>query len=274
MTYIPETKNRSLAPVLFLIAVALLVPISIHLYLVATTEQVNALPPGLIPGLDLGGPAAEEVSKFWNTDIWSKQLAIPCILAFSVVVGIIPGTLGSGVRRGFYTFLKVVLTFLMFLLIIPVTLQVLSRNPFIEIPRYIWTEEIARFCFVWIVMIGAMIAVEDDSHFDVDLLPAPKTLQGRGWSKLIVHGAMMLIAVNFIIFGYDFAETAVGQLSEISELPMIFIYIAWPMAGVIWTIFLSTKIFEDIQRILGVVPYPDTQNPTPSDQHVPVEEVL
>ncbi len=48
------------------------------------------------------------------------------------------------------------------------------------IPRYIWTEEIARFCFVWIIMIGAMIAVRDGTHFDVDVLPHSAQSQGRG----------------------------------------------------------------------------------------------
>ncbi|MCZ6674937.1 MAG: TRAP transporter small permease subunit, partial [Verrucomicrobia bacterium] len=59
---------------------------------------------------------------------------------------------------GYYRLLKWVLTFLMTLIILPVALQILSRYTGL-IPRYIWTEEVARFCFVWIIMIGAMIAV-------------------------------------------------------------------------------------------------------------------
>ena len=54
----------------------------------------------------------------------------------------------------YYGFLKVALTALMALMIVPVALQILSRHTGI-IPRYIWTEEAARFCFVWIIMIGA-----------------------------------------------------------------------------------------------------------------------
>ena len=63
---------------------------------------------------------------------------------------------------GYHRLLKALLTVLMGLLIIPVSLQVLSRYTGI-IPRYIWTEEAARFCFVWIIMIGSMIAVRDRS---------------------------------------------------------------------------------------------------------------
>ena len=63
-------------------------------------------------------------------------------------------------------------------MIVPVTLQIFSR--FIDfIPRYIWTEEAARFCLIWLIMLGATIAVRDGTHFDVDVLPTPKTAKGK-----------------------------------------------------------------------------------------------
>ena len=46
-------------------------------------------------------------------------------------------------------FLAVVMTGLFALLICPVVLQILARYVSF-IPRYIWTEEIARFCFIWV----------------------------------------------------------------------------------------------------------------------------
>src|SRR3546814_7911506 len=82
--------------------------------------------------------------------------------------------------------LRVAITALIALLIVPVVLQILAR--YVDfIPRYIWTEEVARFCFIWIIMIGAMIAVRDDTHFDVDLLPTPRTTAGQGWARLVVQ---------------------------------------------------------------------------------------
>ena len=128
--------------------------------------------------------------------------------------------------------LKVAITVLIGLLIVPVTLQILARYvPFI--PRYIWTEEAARFCFVWIIMIGAMIAVRDDSHFDVDVLPTPRSRAGRGWAKLLVHVVMAALALCFIWYGKEFADQGLLQTSEIAALPMIAIFIAcpWPASS-------------------------------------------
>ncbi len=46
--------------------------------------------------------------------------------------------------NGYYRFLQIAMTLLMGLLIVPVTLQIFSRYTGL-IPRYIWTEEVARF---------------------------------------------------------------------------------------------------------------------------------
>ena len=150
---------------------------------------------------------------------------------------------------GYHRLLKALLTVLMGLLIIPVSLQVLSRYTGL-IPRYIWTEEAARFCFVWIIMIGSMVAVRDRSHFDVDLLPEPNTPRQKGIAGLVVHGLMRVLAVVFIRYGYDFAKFGAIQTSEMSGINMLTIYIAFPLAGVTWMLFLLENIVADF-RLLG-----------------------
>ena len=142
--------------------------------------------------------------------------------------------------------LRVALTILMGVLIVPVMMQILSRYTGL-IPRYIWTEEIARFCFIWIVMIGAMIAVRDGTHFDVDVLPHSDNPQINAIARLGVHGAMLLVAAIFVIYGYQFAKFGSIQQSEISGLPLLSIYIAWPLAGVIWILFLGEKVRDDLR---------------------------
>src|SRR3982074_3802152 len=66
--------------------------------------------------------------------------------------------------------LEILLAACVGVLVIPVTLQIISRyTPFI--PSYIWTEEMARFLFVWTIMIGAMVGVREAQHFEVDVWP-------------------------------------------------------------------------------------------------------
>ena len=147
---------------------------------------------------------------------------------------------------GYYRLLKVLLTLLMFSLIVPVAMQILSRYTGV-IPRYIWTEEIARFCFVWIVLIGAMIAVRDGTHFDVDILPHSSNPAVELTMRIVSHLAVLLVALTFIRYGYDFAILGSRQRSEIASLPMLSIYIAWPVAGGTWLLFTLEKIHDDVR---------------------------
>ena len=59
------------------------------------------------------------------------------------------------------------------ILIVPVTLQIVARYTQL-FPAYIWTEELSRFLFIWMIMIGAMIGVREGTHFEVDLWPRLK----------------------------------------------------------------------------------------------------
>jgi TRAP-type C4-dicarboxylate transport system permease small subunit len=141
---------------------------------------------------------------------------------------------------------------LMGLLMIPVGLQIFSRYIGL-IPRYIWTEEMARFCFIWIILIGSMIAMRDGTHFTVDLLPQPKTKRGEALAKLFVDFIIFLVAMIFIVWGWPLVKFGLLQESEMAELPMVLIYAAWPVAGITWLIFLGEKLVDNIKLWRGEI---------------------
>ncbi|MBW1698303.1 MAG: TRAP transporter small permease [Deltaproteobacteria bacterium] len=151
---------------------------------------------------------------------------------------------------GYYRLLKVLLASLMGLLMIPVGLQIFARYIGL-IPRYIWTEEMARFCFIWIILIGSMIAVRDGTHFSVDLLPTPKTNRGKALANMFADFIVFLVALIFIVWGLPLVKFGLLQESEMAELPMVYIYSAWPVAGITWVIFLAEKLGDNIKLWRG-----------------------
>lgn len=148
--------------------------------------------------------------------------------------------------NGYFWLLKHLLTLMMAVLIVPVTMQILSRYTGL-IPRYIWTEELARFCFIWIIMIGAMIAMRDNEHFTVDLLPSPKSPVGKAIADIFVDMMSLVLALIFVIWGWPLVKFGLLQTSEMAELPMVLIYVAWPLTGITWTLFLLERTIENIR---------------------------
>ena len=142
----------------------------------------------------------------------------------------------------YFRLIKWLLTAMLVILTIPVFLQILSRYVGF-IPRYIWTEEIARFAFIWVIMLGATVAVRDNTHFQVDLLPKLGFKTERKF-QLTLLILMLVFSIVFVIGGIQFARFGATQQSEISGLPMLSIYIAWPIAGLSWIIFLIEKIYD------------------------------
>jgi TRAP-type C4-dicarboxylate transport system permease small subunit len=151
---------------------------------------------------------------------------------------------------GLHLALKVLIGLLVAVLIVPVTMQILSRYTGL-IPRYIWTEEVARICFIWVIMLGAMVAVRDGTHFDVDLLPRSQNPRIEGAIRLFAHFVVLVTALIFVWYGWKFVEFGWYQTSEIAGLPMPWIFAAWPLAGVVWILFLGEKFADDIRMMRG-----------------------
>ena len=146
--------------------------------------------------------------------------------------------------------LKVMLGLLVAGLLVPVTAQVLSR--FVAaVPRYIWTEEIARFCFVWMIMVGAMCAVRDGTHFDLEVLPESPNPKIEAAKRIFVQVMILAVAFIFIWYGWRLMLFGWYQKSEIAALPMNWMFVAWPASGIIFTLFTLEKVAKEVAIIRG-----------------------
>lgn len=135
------------------------------------------------------------------------------------------------------------------ILVVPVMLQIISRYTSL-IPSYIWTEELARFLFIWTVMIGAMLGVRDSAHFDVDLLPRLGA-RGDAFMRIVAKLGVLAIAIVFVTGGIEFTRFAWNRTSELAELPLWLIHIAWPIAGLSWIVFLGEQFTADLRVLFG-----------------------
>ena len=145
--------------------------------------------------------------------------------------------------------LSVLLCISVLVLVFPVTLQIVSR--FTElIPSYIWTEEMARFLFVWMIMIGSMVGVRESSHFEVDVWPL---LSPRPAALLKIATSVFVLgfALVFIWGGWLFTRFAWNRVSELAELPLWMIHGAFPLAGLTWLLFQGEQLVDALRTVFG-----------------------
>ncbi|MEO0496325.1 MAG: TRAP transporter small permease subunit [Pseudomonadota bacterium] len=147
----------------------------------------------------------------------------------------------------FCTGLRVLLGILMGVLAVPVAMQVLSRYTGI-IPNYLWTEELATFIFVWIVMIGSMVAVWDGTHFDVRVTPDAKGPLMRLVQNGIVQIAILFFGLLFAYYGVEYAEFGSRQRSVMMRANLLITHISLVIVGVVWSIFSLFRFVQEVQQ--------------------------
>lgn len=149
--------------------------------------------------------------------------------------------------EGFCQILRLAVGVLMAALIVPVTMQVLARYTGI-IPVYLWTEELATFIFIWIVMLGSMIAVWEGTHFDVRVIPDFKSPFGKLVQNAVVLIFISVFAMLFGWYGIGYAQFGSIQQSVMMQVNLLVTYISVPFAGFGWALFAGYRLWECVQE--------------------------
>ena len=113
----------------------------------------------------------------------------------------------------------------------------------LELPLQ-WSEEVARYCFVWVTFVGAAALMRlCDGHPAIDALHHVVSAAVRRaleiFSRLVTIAG--LVAIGF--GGFRMVQLQWHQLSPSLELPMAFIYLAMvigPLIGVFWTLWCAS----------------------------------
>ena len=145
---------------------------------------------------------------------------------------------------GYHRLLTWVLAFAVAILIVPVSIQIFSRYTAL-IPAYIWTEEMSRFFFIWMVMIGAIIGVRERLHFDVDIW-SDLSPRANAVLRMVANLFVLCFTGVMIYWGIEFTQFGWHQTSELADLPMWLIFIAWPLTGISWLLFLIEAFMRDV----------------------------
>jgi TRAP-type C4-dicarboxylate transport system permease small subunit len=122
----------------------------------------------------------------------------------------------------------VVATGLVLTIVMTVLAQVVMRYVFTR-PNP-WTEELSRFAFIWLSLIGSSLATKHRAHFmfesSVNLLaPAIRRFVAR--VTLVLVSAMLL---GIFSVGVQLAQQVRFERSPALDLPMVWVYSALPIS--------------------------------------------
>lgn len=109
-----------------------------------------------------------------------------------------------------------------------------------------WSEELARYCFVWIVFLGGAIGLERGVHLGVDLLVNLLPPSGRKAIELLTTAIIAGFAATIIYASIPVLNINMLQRSPAMGVQMAWIYIAIPISmGLIFLICIE-KILKQL----------------------------
>jgi TRAP-type C4-dicarboxylate transport system permease small subunit len=107
--------------------------------------------------------------------------------------------------------------------------QVVSRYVFDD--PLIWSEEAARYLFVWVTMVGAALGMREGGHYGLDIVVKrlPRPLRGA----LGTVAALVVLAFLAVLFVTGVQETQLAAMQYSATLPMRmhWAYLALPVGA-------------------------------------------
>jgi TRAP-type C4-dicarboxylate transport system permease small subunit len=95
-----------------------------------------------------------------------------------------------------------------------------------------WTEETARYSFVWLNMMGASIAVRYGSHVGVDIIAGWLTGTKKKIHRTTIAFLILFTSSVFVIEGIRLTLAVTDQFSPAVAVPISLVYLAIPVGGV------------------------------------------
>jgi len=65
---------------------------------------------------------------------------------------------------------------------------------------------------------------------------------------------VLAFALVFVWAGIEFTRFAWNRISELAELPLWLIHIAWPVTGVTWLLFLGEQMWDNLRTLIWGAP--------------------
>lgn len=140
---------------------------------------------------------------------------------------------------------------LMASLVVLIFFQVVNRF-ILHIPAA-WTEEMGRYNFVWLSLLGAVKALKERAHLSVDIFVMNLQGKKRFIADIVVELFTLIFSVILLVTGYNYTISNIGVSCEFGAFPIFIIYMIIPIAAFLLCIISVEQIIINIKKCKGVI---------------------
>jgi TRAP-type C4-dicarboxylate transport system permease small subunit len=134
-------------------------------------------------------------------------------------------------------------------LFLVILLQIVGR--YLPLPTPIWTEELSRWLWVWLVFVGIAEVERTDTHLKMDLLATAFPRHIRTLIFLALDVVSVVVFIELIRIGYKGALRSMDATSITLPVTMVFFYAAYPLAGIFIVLRVVQRMVRRVRSLGG-----------------------
>lgn len=134
------------------------------------------------------------------------------------------------------------------LMILVVLLQIVARFALPWSPH--WTEEVARFSFIYMVSLGAGLALKDDLYVNVTTFLDKFSARNRIYVESIILFFIIALMLIMFIFSISLLNIVRIQISAALQINMAFIYSSMMLMSFLVLLYAVLKLKEKLKMLL------------------------
>ncbi|PKM85591.1 MAG: TRAP transporter small permease [Firmicutes bacterium HGW-Firmicutes-11] len=120
-----------------------------------------------------------------------------------------------------------------------------------------WSEELARFMFIWFSWMGVSAGLRDGEHLRVELLSTKLIRRGlmKTNESITILVSLIWLATTVVVARYGFevvsSQIKLGVVSPAMKLPMWVAYLSVPVCSSVIGVRLVVNIIGSVKKLLG-----------------------
>jgi TRAP-type C4-dicarboxylate transport system permease small subunit len=109
------------------------------------------------------------------------------------------------------------------------------------------SEELARFCFLWLIFVGSVVVMRERGHLGVDSVIARLPRAGKVAFVLISNALMLWVCYLFFVGSWRQTVVGWGTLKPATGIPMAFHY----ATGLVMSVGVGLVVLHSTWRVLS-----------------------
>jgi TRAP-type C4-dicarboxylate transport system permease small subunit len=138
---------------------------------------------------------------------------------------------------------SVVISFM--LMIVVVMIQIIARYALPWSPH--WTEEMARFCFIYMVSLGAGLAIKDNAYVNVTTLLDRIKGPARFYADSMILLSIIVLMVCMLIYSIPLLKIVSLQHSAALQVNMSLIYFSMTAMSLFVAIYAGAQLIVNFK---------------------------